>query len=312
MRIVLGSANKDKLKIVKKTLEELHLNIIVEGIKVDSGTSSQPMNKKVTKKGALYRATKAMKQKPDSDFWIGLEGGLHDYGEGYHLVTYACLIDQTGKKYYGEGEEIHLPQEVSKRVQKGEWFGKVIREYAKDHDINKELVTRLSPFTQAVQNAYAEYLKGTHDLGYREKAAGIVVDDSSNFLIVQLINYDEDDWNFSGGGIEPGENAEAAILRELQEELGTNNFKLVKKSKHSTQYEWSNSVIARRLKEKGSTFRGQNMQYFLVRFKGERENIKPDLSEIRNIKWVNKTELKNHLNFPDQWKATKVVLKDLL
>src|SRR3989344_4411783 len=167
MRIVLGSANKDKLKIVKKTLEELHLNIIVEGIKVDSGTSSQPMNKKVTKKGALYRATKAMKQKPDSDFWIGLEGGLHDYGEGYHLVTYACLIDQTGKKYYGEGEEIHLPQEVSKRVQKGEWFGKVIREYAKDHEIDKSLITRLSPFIRAVQSSYVAYLKEVTNLGYR-------------------------------------------------------------------------------------------------------------------------------------------------
>lgn len=40
-----------------------------------------------------------------------------------------------------------------------------------------------------------------------------------NFLINQLNNYLETDWNFSGGEIDDGETIEKALLRELYEEL---------------------------------------------------------------------------------------------
>lgn len=150
MKVVIGSINKDKIKIVKNALEELHLKTVVSGAEVDSGITNQPLDKKTTKKGAINRAGNAFKKSPDSEFAFGLEGGLHDYGEGYHLVTFACLIDKKGERFLGEGEEIHLPIEVSEKVKNGEWFGDVIRDYAKTHEIDKNLITRLSPFTQAV------------------------------------------------------------------------------------------------------------------------------------------------------------------
>lgn len=131
MKVVIGSKNSDKIKILKNALRELHLKFTIDGVDVDSGITKQPLDKKTTKKGAANRARNAFKASPDSDLAFGLEGGLYDYGEGYHLVTFACLIDKNGKKHFGQGEEIHLPEEVSEKVKSGGWFGDVIREYAK-------------------------------------------------------------------------------------------------------------------------------------------------------------------------------------
>jgi inosine/xanthosine triphosphatase len=308
MKIVLGSENPDKIKIVKNALEELHLNIEVEGVKVDSGVTNQPLDKEATKQDAINHAKNAKKKNPDADFWIGLEGGLHDWDEGYHLVTFACLVDQNGNEYVDQGEEIHLPDEVSEKVKKGEWFGDATREYAKGHKIDENLVTRLSPFSQAVQNVYTEYLKIYAKLGYRKKVSGIVKDSDSKYLIVQLIDYSEDHWNWPGGGMEVGETAEETIIRELKEELGTDRFEILKVSKIVNKYDWPNYVIAKRLKAEGKTWRGQEVAHIQLKFMGDKVDIKPDPGEIKHIKWVEYKDLESHFVIPNQWKVAKKVI----
>ncbi|OGM29503.1 hypothetical protein A2630_00725 [Candidatus Woesebacteria bacterium RIFCSPHIGHO2_01_FULL_44_10] len=312
MKVIIGSNNKDKIKIAKDALGELHLDVEVEGKKADSGIADQPLDKETTQAGAINRARNTKMQNPEADFSLGLEGGLHDYGEGYHLVTFACLVDKTGNKFVGEGEEIHLPIEVSEKVKNGEWFGKVIREYAKKNKIDNNLITRLSPFAQAIQNAYAEYLKSYGDLGHRDKASGVITNSDGKLLIVQLTTYGEGQWNFPGGGIEDNESEDQTILRELKEELGTDKFEIVRKSRYIEKYEWPPFVIAKRLKAEKRTWRGQRVRYFLIKFLGNDKDLKPDSGEIEKIKWIKKEELKGHFIFPKQLELAEKVIEEFL
>lgn len=309
MKIILGSNSRDKLEALETALQQLHLNLKVEGVVVDSEITDQPLDREITLKGAKNRVRNARKAKPGADFWIGLEGGLHDYGEGYHLVTYANLIYKSGNEYVGEGVEIHLPESVSEEVKAGGWFGDAIRLFAKDHEIDKNLITRKTPFIEAIQNAYANYLKAEGDLVYRKKVNAVILNSMNHILLLQLVNYGDTDWNTPGGGIEEGETPEEALIRELQEELGTDKFEIVEKSKIKNKYDFPDFVVVQQLK-KGNKYKGQEQAQFIVRFLGEDEEIKIQEEEIRAYKWVNYEDLEAHLNFPGQWENIKRVIQE--
>jgi inosine/xanthosine triphosphatase len=46
------------------------------GIRVDSGVSDQPTSDEETRLGAVQRAAAAQHQRPEADYWVGIEGGL--------------------------------------------------------------------------------------------------------------------------------------------------------------------------------------------------------------------------------------------
>ena len=148
-------------------------------------------------------------------------------------------------------------------------------------------------------------------LPYRQGVIGIIIDDDKNFLLVQMIIYGKDAWRFPGGGLEEGETLENSILRELKEELGINDFEIIKKAKFINQYEWPDHVIETGFK-KGVKYRGQEQTSFLIKFKGKKENIKIQPEEIRKVKWVKHEELKTHFIFPNQWEKAEKVLRELL
>ncbi len=74
----------------------------------------------------------------------------------------------------------------------------------------------------------------------------------------------KDIWQLPQGGIDQEESPEAALKRELFEEIGASNFKILGKLPHSIRYDWPE-----RLYKRG--YRGQEQYYFLVQLQKDEE-----------------------------------------
>lgn len=173
MKIVLGSASKDKKKILEKALEELGVKAQVKGVSVDSGVADQPLGERKVIKGATGRALAGLRKIPEADFSVGLEGGVEEFREDqYFLVCAAAIADKKGRICLGIGSKLLLPREVCLRIKKGEQFGVVIRKYQKKHFADRKisplveaLINRKSSFSEAIKNAYLVFLNKKHYSG---------------------------------------------------------------------------------------------------------------------------------------------------
>jgi putative (di)nucleoside polyphosphate hydrolase len=143
-------------------------------------------------------------------------------------------------------------------------------------------------------------------LPYRKAVTGYVVDKNNYFLLLQNIHYQKNHWRPPGGGINEGEDPEKALLRELKEELGTDKFEIIAKSKLVNIYDFPDEMN----KIYGYKWRGAERIQFLVKFTGKKSDLKINRQEIKNAKWVSFSHLPKYFNFPAQLNAAKKVLKE--
>ena len=95
-------------------------------------------------------------------------------------------------------------------------------------------------------------------------------------------------WQMPQGGIDKGENAATAALRELQEETGTAAAEILYESRHWYSYDLPHHAVGTALNGK---YRGQTQRWFLMRFTGSDEEFTltpPDgeMAEFDDWKWV--------------------------
>ena len=102
-------------------------------------------------------------------------------------------------------------------------------------------------------------------------------------------------WQFPQGGIDKDETAKEALLRELKEEIGTDEVDIIAEYPEWISYDFPKNAKHSRM----YPFKGQRQKYFLVRLR-ENATIKLDthvIPEFEEYKFVSGEELFKQVAF---------------
>lgn len=124
MKIAVGSQNPVKINAVKSAFKLVwpKKKIEVFGVDVKSGVSNQPMSDAESIKGATLRAKRSIKV-INTEFGVGLEGGLNKIGGKWFDCGWAVVIDKKGVTGIGSSARIQTPEKIMKLVRAGRELG---------------------------------------------------------------------------------------------------------------------------------------------------------------------------------------------
>jgi inosine/xanthosine triphosphatase len=122
--VIIASRNPVKAKAVQGGFERMfpHESFVFEMLDVPSAVSDQPDSDHETMLGASNRVESARLTVPAADYWVGVEGGIHEEGE--EMCAFAWIVirseNQIGKARTGT---FFLPPPVTALIRKGMELG---------------------------------------------------------------------------------------------------------------------------------------------------------------------------------------------
>ena len=118
--VVIASENPVKVRAVQVGFTRMFPDQEIEylTVSVDSGVSNQPNTDEETLQGACNRSANAMTKIPQADFWVGVEGGIEDFGE--EMTAFAWIVVRSSH-ILGKGRTgaFFLPRAVARLVKQG-------------------------------------------------------------------------------------------------------------------------------------------------------------------------------------------------
>lgn len=123
-------------------------------------------------------------------------------------------------------------------------------------------------------------------LPYRLGVGAVLTNGQGLVFVAKRIDTPGEAWQLPQGGIDKGEDPRVAVLRELKEEIGTDNAEIVAESRDWLAYDLPADLVGKVWKGR---YRGQRQKWYLLRFLGRDSDI--DLSgdghpEFSDWKWA--------------------------
>ena len=135
-------------------------------------------------------------------------------------------------------------------------------------------------------------MKDLSEYSYRPAVGVMLINDARQVWVGQRLDNKLEAWQMPQGGLDPGEDALAGALRELEEETGIRPdlVEILAQAKEELTYDLPEDLIGVVWKEK---WRGQRQTWFLARFLGTDEdvNLQTPEPEFRAWKWAESEEL---------------------
>ena len=125
------------------------------------------------------------------------------------------------------------------------------------------------------------------DLPYRPGVGAMLVNADGLVFVGQRYDSSVEAWQMPQGGVDPGEESDAAVLRELEEETGVvpTLVEIVACSATPYDYDLPPELIGQLWKGK---YRGQRQDWYLLRFLGTDAdvNIATEHPEFKQWRWI--------------------------
>ena len=119
-------------------------------------------------------------------------------------------------------------------------------------------------------------------LPFRRGVGIIVLNKQNKIFVGKRKDNPGDKWQMPQGGVDEGEDYITAMKRELKEETGIENIKIIKEIEKIYQYELPEDLVGRIWKGK---YRGQKQKWFITRFLGEEKEINLNTKHAEFIDW---------------------------
>ena len=122
--IVVSSKNPVKIRATLNGFRRMFPDetFTAETVTVPSGVSDQPMSDEEALRGAMNRADAARQVAPETDYWVGIEGGAEEMaGE---IVAFAWVVVMDGE-LLGKSRTaaFFLPNEIAELMRQGKELG---------------------------------------------------------------------------------------------------------------------------------------------------------------------------------------------
>jgi putative (di)nucleoside polyphosphate hydrolase len=144
---------------------------------------------------------------------------------------------------------------------------------------------------------------------YRKGISVLIKNSKNEFLLVNLISFEEKYFAIPGGGVEEGESLKDAVYREIKEELGidSSSLEFLGECDESLKTTFKTPKISKQ----GITYIGSERFFFAFRFTGSDDEIKLAEDEVRMYKWVPFNNLNQFLLFDNQLEDTVDKIKEI-